>query len=397
MGTYSHLHFDWVGEILAIRGYGLQARRILRPLIEGGANVKLIQDEDYVPEDKRIKDPWWLEQIAKSKTKPDSPVRVCYSLPNLYKLNKNAVNIGYTMWETSQYPREWVPMINQMQRFWVGTPSLEKSAKAAGIKIPIDTVCATIDLSEWTPDGPVTSISEIPSNSVKFMFVGDWIPRKNYHDLIIGYLSAFSGVKDAALIIKTWSNQPGQEGRKNIENAVRHYGDKIQGIDKPKIYLLTDMIEESSMIQLMRGMDVYTTVSHGEGFDLPMVQAMALGKPVVATNFLAHEDYMTVENSIPVNFTLQPVFDAVAPLYQAYQLWSRPDLLDYIYKLRTAYQLVKTNKASTLGAKAREEMTNRFSTEVNTPKVCAAIEKAIVIEEKPKYTDLLKTLSLGLQ
>jgi len=374
---YSDLTFDWVGEITAIRGYGLQARRILRPLIEGGANVKLIQDEDYVPQDRRITDPWWLDQIEKSKAKPDSPVRICYSIPNLYKPNPKAINIGYTMWETDEYPREWVPLINQMNRFWVGTPSLVQSAIKAKVTVPIDTVSATIDLTEWSPTGPVSKVAEIPDGTVKFMFVGDWIPRKNYQDLVIAFGHAFSGVDDVALIIKTWSSSSNPEDRKQIERGVRFFMDKLKGLTRPKIYLLADMIEEKALINLMRGADVYTTASHGEGFDLPMCQAMALGKVVVATNYLAHADYMDETNSIPVKYTKRPVTFASAPMYDAYQMWSAPDMEDYINKLRIAYHVVKSKQAHLLGEKARSTVTNLFSPENNTPKIAQVIRKAL--------------------
>ena len=56
------LRIEWRGEILSDIGYGLQARRILKPLIDAGVDVKLIQAEHYIPEERRIKDLFWLEQ-----------------------------------------------------------------------------------------------------------------------------------------------------------------------------------------------------------------------------------------------------------------------------------------------------------------------------------------------
>lgn len=285
--------------------------------------------------------------------------------------------------ETTHFPKEWIPIINSADRFWVGTPSLKQSAINSGVEVPIGLMNATIDSSEWSPEGPISNITEIPKNAVKFMFVADWIPRKNYEELIIGYLTAFSGVTDTALIIKTWSNAPGIAGRKSIEDAIRHFSNKLIGIDKPKIYLVTDLLPEDQLIALMRGADVYTSVSHGEGFDLPMVQAMSLEKLIVSTPFLAHGDYLTLDNSLPVRFTMTPVYDAVAPLYHAYQLWSKPDMWDFINKLRSAYQMVKTGKAKEMGKKAKETVDKLFSPENNTKLIVEEIEKAIV---KPKNT-----------
>lgn len=380
---YQHINIEWCGEILAIHGYGVTARRILKPLIEGGATIKLTPDEDYVPPHKRITDSFWLEQIEKSKTLPPPPVKVCYCIPPMFKPRPGAINILSSQWETTHYPKEWVPIINSADRFWVGTPSLKQSALNSGVKVPIGVMNATIDPNEWKPDGPTSRLAEIPKDAVKFIFVGDWIPRKNIEDLIIGYLTAFSGVKDTALIIKTWSNAPGITGRKHIEDAIRHINNKIVGIERPKIYLVTDMLPESQLIDLMRDAHCYVSVSHGEGFDLPMVQAMSLGKIIVTTPFLAHGDYLNEHNSLPVRFTISPVYDAVAPLYHAYQLWSKPDMWDFIMKLRSAYQLIKEGKASTIGAKARQKVVELFSPENNTPAIVRELELAVA----PKMDD----------
>lgn len=377
MSKYKHINIEWSGEILAIHGYGVTARRILKPLIEGGATVKLTQDEDYVPPHKRITDQFWLDQLEKSKLMPDPPIKISYCIPPLFKPRKGAINILSSQWETTHFPKEWIPVINTADRFWVGTPSLKQSALNSGVKVPIGIMNATIDPNEWLPEGPKAGITEIPKGTVKFLFVGDWIPRKNYEDLVIGYLTAFSGVKDTALIIKTWSNLPGIDGRKHIENAIRHISDKIQGIEKPKIYLITDMLPEDQLINLMRDCDSYISVSHGEGFDLPAVQAMSLGKPLISTPFLAHGDYMTLENSFPVKFTISPVYDAAAPLYHAYQLWSKPDMWDLINKMRSVYQAVKEGKVSQYGDKARETIIRLFSPENNTPKIVEEIEAAL--------------------
>lgn len=371
----SNLRISWQGEILAQSGYGVHARRILKPLIEAGVDVKLISDENYIPPEKRIQDAWWLEQLALSKNKPDAPVHINYCIPPLAKPVKDAINILSSQWDTTQFPREWVPTINQFNRFWVGSIGLTKTAANSGIKIPVDVVSTTLDTNLWSPEGGSASVTEIPPGCVKFMFTGDWIARKNYQDLIIGYLTAFSGCKDTALVIKTSSDQPGAEGRKHIEQAIRHFTGKVTGIELPRIYLLTDFVSEEQVIPIMRGCDVYLSVSHGESYDTAVVQAMSLGKIVVATNFLGHEDYIKQGNSLPVKYTLAPVYDAAAPLYHSYQLWSCPDMWDFISKMRTAYEMVKTGKQKELGIPARDTIIQSYGVEANTKKIIDLLSK----------------------
>lgn len=367
MSNYSDIKIDWVSEVTASMGYGLQARRMLKPLIDGGADIKLIPDEDYLPPFMKIDDPYWNEQIEKSKDKPDSKIRISYCLPNRYKINPNAINIGYSMWETDTYPREWANIINNScQYFFAGCNALVKSAEKAEIKVPIFPMNATIDTSQWSPEGRLITLNEVPSNCVKFLFIGNFIPRKNLQDLITGFNFAFQGVSDVALIIKTWSSNNSAESKRHICDAVRHMSHKSTGINRPRITVITDVISENQMIDLIRSIDVYTSVSFGEGFDLPMVQAMSMEKLIVSSRFLAHGDYLDDTNSINIAHSLQPCIDAQAPLYDSYQMWSQPHMDSYISGLRRAYSLVKDQEAKKYGIMARKTIEDKFGVKKNT-------------------------------
>lgn len=382
---YSDIKIDWVSEVTAKMGYGLQARRMLKPLIDGGATVKLIPDEDYLPPFMKIDDPYWNSIVEKSKALPDQPVRINYCLPTRFRPNPNAINIGYAMWETDQYPREWAQIINNTcQIFFAGCDALVNSAKKANIQVPIFPMNATIDTSIWSKEGRVIRINEFPENCVKFLFIGNFIPRKNLPELLTGFNYAFDGIKDVALLIKTWSNVNSGDGKKHIAEAIRFMNNKSTGINRPKVTVITDILEESQMIDLIRSMDSYISVSCGEGFDLPLVQAMAMEKLVVATRFLAHGDYLDDTNSVNVPYTMMPCVDAHAPLYDAYQMWSRPDMAAYIESLRKAYNMVKSGEAKKLGQEARKTIETKFGVKPNTDKLADTIRQAKKLAEDAK-------------
>lgn len=374
MKDYSDLTFDWCSEITAKMGYGLQARRILEPLINGGANIKLIADEDYLQPFMKIDDPYWNKQIELSKNKPDSNIRICYALPSRFRINPNAFNIGYAMWETDEYPREWAKIINNnCNLFFAGCNSLVNSALKAGIDVPIIPMNATLDINKWNPEGRTITINELPKDCVKFLFIGNFIPRKNLEELIIGFNCAFDKQKDVALIIKTWSSVNNGEGKNHICEAIKHMHAKTNGIDRPKVSIITDILDENQIIDLIRSCDAYVSVSYGEGFDLSMVQAMSMEKMIVSTRFLAHEDYLNDSNSVNVPFTLMPCTNAQAPLYDAYQMWSRPDMKGYIEALKIAYKNVKTGVAKEMGRQGRQTIKDNFDVNINTDKLANVI------------------------
>lgn len=397
MSKYKDLKFDWQSEITSVVGYGLQARRMLRPLIEGGADIKLIPDEDYLPPHMRIDDPFWNSQIESSKSKPDSGVRIMYSLPTRFRPDPNGINIGYAMWETDEYPREWSRIINESCKyFFAGCNSLVNSAKKANISMPIIPMNATLDTSIWNPTGPKIQINDIPKDCVKFLFIGNFIPRKNLEDLLLGFNAAFEGAKDVCLIIKTWSNSNDSKGKKHIADAIRLLNSRATGlISKPKIHVISDILEEEQIINLIRYADAYVSVSKGEGFDLPLMQAMSMEKLVLATRFLAHGDYLDNSNSIDIKYTLTPCSEAAAPLYDSYQNWSRPDMGSYIEALRQAYILIKNNTYQKYGQEARKTIINNFSIESNTDKIANIIRKITNEKQSSKqnFKDTIKKLT----
>lgn len=377
MTTYSDIKFDYFGEVLGNPGYGLQARRFLKPLIDGGAQVKLIPDEDYLPPHMKISDPYWLDLIEKSKNLPDNDIRISYCLPTRARFSdKNKTRIMWAMWETNEYPKEWAQIINRDSNyFFAGCDALVNSAKKANIQVPIIPMYPTLDTSLWSPTGPKLSIADIPDDSVKFLFIGNFIPRKNFEQLIHAFSYAFHLVRDAVLIIKTWSGANNAEGKKHICDAMRSFQHKLSGIYRSKICVIADLLPEEKVIDLIRTADVYTSVSKGEGFDLPMMQAMSMEKLIVANNFLAHGDYLTDQNSIITPHCLTPCVEAAAPLYDSYQMWSIPDMGKYIEGLQQAYRLVKEGKAGQYGVAARATIDQKYGVQNNTERAARLIRE----------------------
>src|SRR5690606_22096021 len=81
--------------------------------------------------------------------------------------------------------------------------------------------------------------------------------------------------------------------------------------------------------------DCFVSLHRAEGFGLGIAEAMALGKPVIATAYSSNTDFMTEANSYSVNYTLRPITledHAFQPSLQSVytpgdgQMWAEPDL-----------------------------------------------------------------------
>jgi len=82
------------------------------------------------------------------------------------------------------------------------------------------------------------------------------------------------------------------------------------------------MLPESDMAGLMDSADIVISLHCSEGFGLVPAQAMALGKPVIATGWSGNVDFMNAGNSALVSYTLIPVRDPEGAFDADDQKWA---------------------------------------------------------------------------
>ena len=75
----------------------------------------------------------------------------------------------------------------------------------------------------------------------------------------------------------------------------------------------------------MAAADCYVSLHRSEGFGLGVTEAMALGKPVIATRYSGPVDVMTSQNSYPVDYRLVPIPRDYGPYLEGFT-WAEPDL-----------------------------------------------------------------------
>jgi glycosyltransferase involved in cell wall biosynthesis len=156
---------------------------------------------------------------------------------------------------------------------------------------------------------PVTD----PNRPYIFYSIGKWEPRKNHPLLIESFLSEFKPTEGAVLMLKTssfgeWDNFP-----KTPTDAIREAlskpavvangwnGDNI----RKKVIVNTSLLSEAEMLRLHGTGDCYVTATHGEGWDMPLYDAMVAGSAIVTTDhggaqeYLANDDFR-LDRSIAV-------------------------------------------------------------------------------------------------
>ncbi len=179
------------------------------------------------------------------------------------------------------------------------------------------------------------------------------IDRKNPEGAIRAFAKAFANNGNARIVFKTMAaaEYPQRVG------ALKMLAESLGVMDK--VDFVDEYLTQHDVFTLTNACDVYLSLHRAEGFGLGIAEAMALGKPVVVTNYSAPTEFCNESNSIPIGFKLVPFEASDNKLYNAADKWAAPDIDEAARALLRLYG--DANLRMKLGAKAREFIMQRYS------------------------------------
>lgn len=306
-------------------------------------------------------------ELARKKQVPD--INIITMIPLLFnKFRKpNCLNIGYTMFEMTKLPADWVKYCNEMDGILVPAYWNKDIFRSSGVTVPIETAPPGIEVPEYvTPpkSGPFT-----------FLSVFQWIPRKDPEGLLRAYWSQFSGHDDVKLVIKTYRKNRSKEEFTEISNAVARLKSSMKLDHFPAVEFITGVLSNQEMLDLYRNSHAFVLPSKGEGFGLPYMTAMAHGRPVIGTGFSGQTEFMDEKNSYPVKYNLSPVHGMqwFHNFCDSKMLWADCHLDDLMAKMDSVYR--NREKAEKIGWCGRQTMVQEFSLDQTAKDLLAILER----------------------
>ena len=258
------------------------------------------------------------------------------------------VNILHSYgWEESGFPAEWVADFNTyLQGMTVMSYQVKKILIDNGVKIPIKV--AGLGLNHIDHIDQDNSFN-VPAKKYKLLHISSCFPRKGIDVLLQAYCDTFTDQDDVSLIIKTFSNP-----HNDVENSV----DQIRRNNStaPDIILLTQDMTDEQIKSLVIQSDVLVAPSRGEGFGLPIGEAMRLGVPVITTAWGGQLDFCNNDNAwlIDYEFVFSNSHFNIGQSYWAEP--SRKHLSQLLYEVYTLDQSIIDKKIN-----AAKESTNKFT------------------------------------
>jgi glycosyltransferase involved in cell wall biosynthesis len=132
----------------------------------------------------------------------------------------------------------------------------------------------------------------------------------------------------------------------------------------PRIISITDRLPHREVMSLFEACDVYISLHRSEGLGLPPMEAMSLGKVVVATGYSGNMTFMNEQNSLPMPYRLVAPGRDTPYMTRRFAgpsaVWADPDIdrtASILLRLRTDSDLRQR-----LGKQAREDIALRQAT-----------------------------------
>ena len=230
-------------------------------------------------------------------------------------------------WEEGELPSEWVSDFNtHLNGITTMSRYVSKVLVDNGIDVP--QAVAGVGVDHWERVSADTSF-KLPREATGFIFlhVSSCFPRKGIDVLLRAWGEAFTRHDDVTLLIKTFPNP---------HNTVQQLlTDARQGnAQYPNVVVIEDDLTDGQLKALMEKSHALVAPSRGEGFGLPVAEAMLSGVPVIATGYGGHMDFCDDDNAWLVDYQFaraQTHFGLVD------SIWAEPCAEDLSRQLRALY------------------------------------------------------------
>ena len=263
--------------------------------------------------------------------------------------------IGMWAWEIEDFPPEMHDGFQFVDEIWAVSTFAADAIRRVSPK-PVYALPHPIVAS--TPPPFTREDLGLPLDRFVFLFVFDMfslVERKNPFGLLEAFTRAFEPGEGPLLVIKTIN------GHRQLVDQERL---RAAAAERPDVLLIDRYLSAGEKAALMAVSDCYVSLHRAEGFGLTLAEAMALGKPVIATGYSGNLDFMDESNSFLCDYRLTPIPRGCAP-YPEGSLWAEPDVSHAARLMRAV--VGQPGLAAARGAKGAADIRRLHSTATRVP------------------------------
>ena len=316
-------------------GEAVVLRSTIRVLLAGGHRVAV---RNFETGDSRSGHDRTYEDlyIASNRSQPYAINLFGFNPPTLWNLVQRTwltvpfekrINVMLPAWELDVLPPAWREGFEMMDVVLASSEFVAETVRTALPDLPLMRVYTAVYLpDDIAPDRARWGLADDETVFFSAFDVTSDMRRKNPWAGIRAFQQAFpaEGGDRVRLLVKL-SNA-------RVDPAYASLVDELDAIaaTDPRITLIEEQLTYRDALCLYASSDVFVSLHRAEGLGLVLMEAMSLGKPVIATAYSGSMDFTTAENAALVDFELIPV-EALHHDYQDAQTgggarWAEPSV-----------------------------------------------------------------------
>lgn len=293
--------------------------------------------------------------------KPDVHIVLVEVYNHYFFEDYDGYKIAYNVWESTRYPDDFFQRLFYFDEVWVPTQwqfdcLVEQGYPAEKISI----VPEGVDIETFKP---IQKLSE--RDKTRFVHFGRWDYRKGTTEVLRAFAEEFKDQDDVELLASVENPYP-FDGMSSTEERIQKHD-----IDTKNIKFL-DFPSREEYINYLQTSDVFVSCARSEGWNLPLIEAMACGTPSIYSNWGGQLQFAK-DKGIPVDIS------HLRPANIEHKEWPgeycEPNWDDLKYRMREAY-----NNHSAMRLKAVEdakEIHENFNWDKIARGACEILEKRI--------------------
>jgi glycosyltransferase involved in cell wall biosynthesis len=249
--------------------------------------------------------------------------------------------IGYWAWELDRLPEEWTRAFRLFDEVWTCS-RFAADAIGAEARVPVRAVWPS--LTDLEPSAFGLADLDLDPARFTFLFLYDLLSeteRKNPLGLLGAFRRAFPRGSEAQLLIKTTGGALRPKELGVLQERAAEAGAVV--VDR--------VLDRRDVLGLMASCHAYASLHRAEGFGFTMAEAMALGRPVVATLYSGNTDFMSPWNAYAIPYRLVELEEDRGP-YVRGMTWAEPDLDAAAAALQAIVGVPETTRAVAVRGRA---------------------------------------------
>lgn len=327
-----------IGHISGNLGLAVSARNIVGCLIKRGVQLRLLNIDPGMNRDNF--DTTYNELFVQSLDQLIFPINLFILPPTEYTIDfinffKGKFNVAYAYWELPHLPEKLKENLSRVDAL-VAPSSFTFETYGREVN------CVHIIKAKTPYLYDFNKVNSIRSGEDKFKVFTSFEPhsdllRKNPYLAIECFQKAYSESENVELTVKVNNAyiKNSEELHPVIQSLINHCSSDDRIVFDFKSY------SHDELMQYFQTFDLAISLHRAEGFGLMPLEMMALGVPVISTNWSGNMDYMNSKNSFLVRHKMIDANGSMG-VYQAQNYkcgtqWADPLIEDAINYMRLAF------------------------------------------------------------